>query len=85
MSESAYRSKTTQYEEHYAALAERIRFGRRVPARMCIRENGRPFVALVYEAFGNHRITYKDIADCLGTKTKYVDEVARLLRTSKAA
>jgi Zn-dependent peptidase ImmA (M78 family) len=85
MSESAYRSKSTHYEEQYAALATQKPFGRRVPAKMCIRENGRPFVALVYEAFGNQRITYKDIADCLGTKTKYVDEIARLMRTSKAA
>jgi Zn-dependent peptidase ImmA (M78 family)/transcriptional regulator with XRE-family HTH domain len=85
MSEAAYSRKSDEYDKKYQEWTEQKRFGKRVPAKVCLRENGRPFVALVYDAFDNQRITYKDIADYLGTKPKYVDSVARLLKNTVAA
>jgi Zn-dependent peptidase ImmA (M78 family) len=85
VSEAFYQTRSKQYVREAEQLAQQKRFGKRVPAKVCLRENGRTFVALVCDAFDNQRITYKDIADYLGTKPKYVDSVARLLKSTVAA
>lgn len=85
LSETIYRRLADQFEKTYEELSTERHFGKPVPAKMCVRENGRPFVSLVYEAFGNQRISYKEIADYLGTKPKHVDAVSRLLKEHQAA
>ncbi|NLF39782.1 ImmA/IrrE family metallo-endopeptidase [bacterium] len=85
LSDAAYSTLCDHYEKLYEELSKEKHFGKPVPAKTCVRENGRPFVSLVYEAFGNQRISYKEIADCLGIKPKYVDAVSRLLKEHQAA
>ena len=49
------------------------------PARRCIGKNGARFVSLVLEAHKRDRITYSDVADYLGVRTKHLPNIERLV------
>ncbi len=48
-------------------------------ARECIGKNGARFVSLVLEAHRRDRITYSDVADYLGVRTKHFGEIEQLI------
>ena len=45
----------------------------------CIRENSIPFVSLVLESYRKEKITYNDVADYLGIRTKHIPKVENLI------
>jgi len=53
--------------------------GGRDMARECTRKNGRRFVSLVLDAHREERITYSDVADYLGVRTKHLSDIERLV------
>jgi hypothetical protein len=57
-------------------------YGRRVPAKACIRENGVPYTTMVFKAHTEERLTYRDVADYLYVKPKDLTAVADLLAAS---
>jgi Zn-dependent peptidase ImmA (M78 family) len=69
---------------HYESLLPPRMYGRRVPAKTCVRQNGVPFVSLVFKAHANDRITYRDVADYLYVRPKYLQRVAHVLATNPA-
>ncbi|MBN2208435.1 MAG: ImmA/IrrE family metallo-endopeptidase [Candidatus Coatesbacteria bacterium] len=58
------------------------KYGRRVPAKTCVRQNGVPFVSIVFKAHANDRITYRDVADYLYVKPKHLQRVAEVLSSN---
>ncbi len=81
ISRESYKKRAAHYE---SLLPPRI-YGRRVPAKTCVRQNGAPFVSMVFKAHANDRITYRDVADYLYVKPKYVQRVGQVLTTNPAA
>ncbi|HCV43169.1 MAG TPA: hypothetical protein DGH68_06770 [Bacteroidetes bacterium] len=53
--------------------------GRANPPKKCIRENGLPFVSLVFNAFREEKITYRDVADYLTIRAKHLPRVEQLI------
>ena len=53
--------------------------GRRNPPEECIRKNGTPFVSLVLESHRKDKITYRDVADYLAVRLKYLPKVEQLI------
>ncbi|MDH4129555.1 MAG: ImmA/IrrE family metallo-endopeptidase [Spirochaetota bacterium] len=53
--------------------------GRISQPKKCIRDNGKPFVNLVLDAYRDQRITYSDVSDFLNVKLKHIGEIERLL------
>lgn len=49
------------------------------PPKKCIQENGVPFVSLVLETRSEQKITYKDVADYLAIRLKYLPKVEQLI------
>ena len=45
----------------------------------CVRENSIPFVSLVLESYRKEKITYNDVADYLGIRTKHIPKVEDLI------
>lgn len=76
VTDAFYQEKATRYEEEAAAIPVSHGFGKRVPARMCLRENGVRYIGMVLRAHADERLTYRDVADFLYVKTKYIEEVA---------
>jgi len=56
--------------------------GRQNIPRKCIRENSIPFVSLVFDSYRKEKITYNDVADYLGIRTKHIPKVERLIEAS---
>jgi len=54
------------------------RGGRNWP-KECIRKNGVPFVSLVLETHREEKITYRDVADYLAIRLKYLPKVEQLI------
>jgi Zn-dependent peptidase ImmA (M78 family) len=48
----------------------------------CIREKSIPFVSLVFDSYRKEKITYNDVADYLGIRTKHIPKVERLIEVS---
>lgn len=76
VTDAFYQEKAARYEEEAAQVPAHRGFGKRVPARMCLRENGVRYAGMVLRAHADERITYRDVADFLYVKTKYIEAVA---------
>ncbi len=59
------------------------RGGRQKIPEKCIRENSTPFVSLVFDSYRKEKITYNDVADYLGIRTKHIPEVERLIEVNR--
>jgi Zn-dependent peptidase ImmA (M78 family) len=70
-----YNSRRRQWEKEY----KKQQGGRSNPPQKCIRENGTTFVSLVFDALRDNRITYRDVADYLGVRVKYLPKVEQLV------
>jgi Zn-dependent peptidase ImmA (M78 family)/transcriptional regulator with XRE-family HTH domain len=70
-----YSLKRSQWEKEY----KKQQGGRSNPPKRCIRENGTTFVSLVFDALRDNRITYKDVADYLSVRVKYLPKVEQLV------
>ena len=79
-----YRMQAAKYDAEIMEMQSQKRYGRRVPARACIRENGVPYTAMVFKAHSDERLTYRDVADYLYVKSKDLTAVADLLAASTA-
>ncbi len=55
------------------------RGGKQNIPQKCIRENSIPFVSLVFDSYRKEKITYNDVADYLGIRTKHIPKVERLI------
>lgn len=55
------------------------KWGQRNPAKECITNTGMPFVSLVLESQRGEKITYKDAADYLSIRLKYLPKVEQLI------
>jgi Zn-dependent peptidase ImmA (M78 family) len=53
--------------------------GRSVPSKAAILNNGLSFSSLVIEAYKNHKLSYASVSDYLGTKTKHIPAIEKLL------
>jgi Zn-dependent peptidase ImmA (M78 family)/DNA-binding XRE family transcriptional regulator len=53
--------------------------GQNMPLR-CVRENGVPFISLVFNSYRKEKITYNDVADYLKIRTKHIPKVEQLVR-----
>ena len=82
VSQAFYRRQTAKYEAEIMEIQARKGFGKRVPAKACIRENGVPYANMVFKAHADERLTYRDVADYLYVKPKDLSAVADLLATS---
>lgn len=72
-----YKLRHRQWKEE---IFKQPRFARRLhPARKCIQENGTPFTSLVVESYKAERITYKDAADYLSTRVRYLENIENLV------
>jgi len=49
------------------------------PEKKCLQEKGKNYVTLVIEAHKQKKITYKDMADYLSLRTKYIPKVEQLI------
>lgn len=50
------------------------------PIEKCIREKGKPLITLTLEAYEAGKITYKDAADYLSVRIKYLSEIEHQIR-----
>jgi Zn-dependent peptidase ImmA (M78 family)/DNA-binding XRE family transcriptional regulator len=76
-SQERYNTKRKQWEEEYQSRTQTG--GRSNPPKKCIRENGITFVSLVFDAFREDRITYKDVADYLAVRVKHLPKIELLV------
>lgn len=74
MSQDFYKQKQDEYNKEFKEKSSTF-FGKPNLAKRPIRNNGEYFTGLVLDNFHLGHITYKDVADYLNTKTKYVGEV----------
>ncbi len=58
------------------------RRGRLDMPQKCIRENSIPFVSLVLDSYRKEKITYNDVADYLGIRTKHIPRVENLIKVN---
>ena len=84
VSQAFYRNQTAKYDAEIMEMQALKRYGKRVPAKACIRENGVPYATMVFKAHADERLTYRDVADYLYVKPKDLTAVADLLATSTA-
>jgi Zn-dependent peptidase ImmA (M78 family) len=78
-----YRQKHDDWEAQLKARPRKLRGGRRVPARQCVRQNGIPFTSLVLESARREKITYRDVSDYLSVGLKHLPAVESLVREGK--
>jgi Zn-dependent peptidase ImmA (M78 family)/transcriptional regulator with XRE-family HTH domain len=83
-SEEYYRMQAAKYDAENREMQSLKTYGRRVPAKACIRENGVPYTTMVFKAHSDERLTYRDVADYLYVKPKDLTAVADLLAASTA-
>lgn len=74
-----YNKKKVEWDEKYKEFAQKKKFGRKVPAKACLQENGRPFVTLVLSSYGSETISLSDVSDYLGIKVKHLPNVEKLI------
>lgn len=55
------------------------RGGRQNIPKKCILENSIPFASLVFDSYRREKITYNDVADYLGIRTKHIPKVERFI------
>lgn len=84
VSQAYYRNQVAKYDAEIMEMQSLRRYGRRVPAKACVRENGVPYAAMVFKAHADERLTYRDVADYLYVKPKDLTAVADLLAASMA-
>lgn len=53
--------------------------GKNKPDRRCVQEKGKNYISLVLEAHKEKKITFRDVADYLTIKTKYISKVMQLI------
>jgi Zn-dependent peptidase ImmA (M78 family)/DNA-binding XRE family transcriptional regulator len=53
--------------------------GRRNPQKECIQKNGTPFVSIVLESHREEKITYRDAADYLAVRLKYLPKIEQFI------
>jgi Zn-dependent peptidase ImmA (M78 family) len=79
-----YRKQAAKYDIEIIEMQSLKRYGKRVPAKACIRENGVPYTTMVFKAHADERLTYRDVADYLYVKPKDLTSVADVLAASAA-
>ena len=73
-----YEAKREEWTRAARARPKKKSHGAQSPAKRCVNENGVPFVALVLDSFNGNRITYADVSNYLGVRTKHIDKIAEL-------
>jgi Zn-dependent peptidase ImmA (M78 family)/DNA-binding XRE family transcriptional regulator len=71
-----YKKKQKEWE---SLTPPQKKWGRRNPPKQCIRNTGIPFISLVLESQRGEKITYKDAADYLSIRLKYLPKVEELI------
>jgi Zn-dependent peptidase ImmA (M78 family) len=77
-------TSVSYYKEKHQAW-NKPQFGRskglegRNPAKETIKEKGRTYISLAFQAFDNNRIDLKDLSDFLGVKMSYIPKTRLLL------
>lgn len=77
----------TEHEERRTEFLERYEEWRRArsrsskggppPHRIQLRDRGRPFVRSVFDAYAEGVVTYSDVIDLVGVRTKHLDSLQR--------
>lgn len=74
-----YKQKHEEWEGKRKEIPEGARIYKISQPKKCIRENGIPFVSLVMEAHNKGAITYRDVSDYLGVRTKHLLKIEQLI------
>jgi Zn-dependent peptidase ImmA (M78 family)/DNA-binding XRE family transcriptional regulator len=75
-----YKQKHTEWEKKAREIKkEEARIYKISQPKKCIRENGIPFVTLVIDAHHKGVVTYRDVSDYLGVRTKYLPKIEQLI------
>jgi len=74
-----YKQKHEEWEGKRKEIPEEARMYKISQPKKCIRENGIPFVSLVMEAHNKGVITYRDISDYLGVRTRHLPKIEQLI------
>lgn len=74
-----YKQKHEEWEGKRKEIPEGPRIYKISQPKKCIRENGIPFVSLVMEAHNKGNITYRDVSDYLGVRTKHLSKIEQLI------
>lgn len=74
-----YNKKKSEWNKRFKEFAPKKKFGRKVPSKACLQENGRPFVALVLSSYGSEKISLSDVSDYLSIKVKHLPDVEKLI------
>lgn len=79
VSKDMYKQKHEEWEGKRKEVPEEARIYKISQPKKCIRENGVPFVSLVIEAHNKGVITYRDISDYLGVRTRHLPKIEQLV------
>jgi len=75
LSQDKYREKLRIWEEEARKQSKKRRGGKTIPAKRCVQRRGPKFTSLVLDARERDVITYSDVADYLGIRLQYLEEV----------
>lgn len=74
-----YKQKHEEWEGKRKEIPGEVRIYKISQPKKCIRENGVPFVSLVMEAHNKGAITYRDVSDYLGVRTRHLTKIEQLI------